>query len=186
MTEQEKLAREWAGRYLTWNTREDSPELYAAAELVLAHTAPLTMAEIGWKTSEHYLAGAVDLDGSEVVMLGLEGGNIRVCDVDDMHLDYMQVLECPSNLTPNGKRYELREITVSQDEKVGADQPEHPKVLRTEEDLREAPGGTVVTRLSHVARTKLGGEWHGLDKTSSSEIMAEYGTWEVLRWGWGK
>lgn len=188
---QERLARGWAEKYLKWNACEDSPELYAAAELVLARTKPQTMAEIGWRTSEHYLAGAVGLDGSEVVMLGLEGGHIRVCDVDDMHLDFMQVLECPSYLTPNGKRYELREVTVSSGEKVADDQEEHPKWLRDLEDYDDAPTFTIICAPGDAPGIKrTDGRWSfvGIDIHFNAIDIVEGGgaPMQVLRWGRGK
>lgn len=66
-----------------------------------------------WDSDQHYLAGAIDAEGCQVVMLGTHENNIYVCDIDQLKYEYEPVLENPVNLTPNGKRYELREITYT-------------------------------------------------------------------------
>lgn len=184
MTEQERLAREWA----TTTTPQGDMRVRAAIAHIMSTTTPPTMAEIGWEDGEHYFAGAVDEDGDEVVMLGLEGDNIRVVDAEITDCGYTHFLEYPKNLTPNGKRYELRDITVSQDEKVGADQAEHPKVLRTVEDYENAPDGTIVAIQGlNTVWIKHGDQWtNGADSSVPSASIARERR-EVLRWGrWGE
>lgn len=108
--ERERLARQWAQEYVKWWPEEEaSPKLYAAAEHILATTEPETMAGVEWDDEKHYLAGAIDADGHEVVMLGTVVGTIRVCDVDEVNEKFAPVLEYPKTLTPNGKRYKLVE-----------------------------------------------------------------------------
>ena len=89
-------------------------------------------------------------------------------------------------LTPNGKRYKIVEATVSQDEKVADDQPEHPKVLRTKDDFADAPDGTIVAKPGYIAVSKKCGEWVGMHLIRTDSTMAETGPYEVLRWGRGK
>ena len=183
-SEQEKLAREWAEYYQNdfpkfsegSRAAEIVEKAKAAAAYILATTTPPTMAEIGWEDGEHFLAGATNYDGIEVAMLAdLQGDAILASPLDDPTATF---LECPGDLTPNGKRYELRE--------VGADQPENPKTLRTVEDLENAPDGTVVTKPGHIAITRRLGNWSGQFTHEDSASMAEHGPWEVLRWGMGK
>ena len=65
MTEQEKLAREWAD--YAKNVAVSSPEQQAAADFILAHTAPPTMEDVEWDAREHRGLGTVDEDGTESV-----------------------------------------------------------------------------------------------------------------------
>lgn len=186
MTEQERLAREWAERNKACDV--SSPEIQAAADFILANTAPPTMADVEWDSEKYYLAGAVDANGDEVVMLSKWFGSIRVFQVGQMDLAY-PVLESPKTLTPNGKRYELRDITVSQDEKVGDDQAEHPKVLRTVEDYEDAPMGTIVATPAGIGSPFLklpDGQWYLGDKSVGCAEMAIAEPREVLRWGRGE
>lgn len=210
MNNRERLAREWAAYYkddfpkFTEGSRaaEIVKKAKAAAEYILATTTPPTMAEEGWDDSEHFLSGAVDPDGCEVVMLGMYDSNVRVCDVGQASEDCVTVLEKPESLTPNGKRYELVDVTdqqwdpeecgptVSQGENVAYDQPKHPKVLRTVEDLKAAPDGTVISQSGEYVLLKQGIVWAivGDVRTMDSGIVAAGLTSDanVLRWGWGE
>ena len=80
-------------------------------------------------------------------------------------------------LIPNGKRYELREIS----------KPEHPETLATAEDYKNAPIGTIVEESYCSPFMKNGADiWaNTFNDTFSKEEMA--GTpRKVLRWGWGE
>lgn len=101
-----QIARQWAERNKTCEV--SSPEIQAAADFILAHTTPPTMAEIEWDDDKHYLAEAMDRFGTTVLMLGeTDGGNIRcIVPVKRLH----EQLTPPDNLTPTGKRYELKEM----------------------------------------------------------------------------
>ena len=184
-----RLARQWAER--AKNSKyfdEYADDAAAAVEHVLATTPPPTMADIGWNDAEHYLAGAVDADGHEVVMLDKLHGNIRVCDVDQMGPG-RPVLESPKTITPNGKRYELREVgaTVSSNENVGPDQPEHPATLFTQKDYEDAPVGTIVAQVDgHPWMKAHPIRWESGVKTLPNRDISVIGPHQVLRWGWGK
>ncbi|MBC3179392.1 hypothetical protein [Corynebacterium lujinxingii] len=107
---QERLAREWAERIKSVPEVNYGPEANAAAEIVLATTTPPTMADAEWEHEKHHLAGANYKDGSPVVMIDATGlGEIYSIDLGAPHgrmfFPYM------GDLIPNGKRYELREIT---------------------------------------------------------------------------
>ena len=176
----EKLAREWAQFELD-NAGEFSDKgRIAAAEHIMATTTPLTMADVEWSDEKHHLAGAIDAEGTEVVMIGTFSSTIRVCDVDEVNETFAPVLENPGTLTPNGKKYELREIGAPE-------QPEHPATLTTLEDYEDAPVGTiVVTSGTSGVLTKVGGKWkYGAYEDEYNEGMATFER-EVLRWGWGK
>lgn len=138
----EKLARQWAERKKAQAKRhvEDAgyfprEDTLAAIEHVLATTTdPLTMADVEWEVEKHYLAGATsEIDGSELVM---------VAPLDDLIVSAKPggdrvSLTSPETLTPNGKKYELREVGATAE-------PEHPATLETQADYENAPEGTVV------------------------------------------
>lgn len=136
-SDREKLAREWAEDAKDFPNAEYSVETKAAIEHILATTTPPTMADVEWDHEKHHLAGAVFQNAgtdttAEVVMFQKDGtGAIVAVDVEDGQ----PFIGDASKYTPNGKRYELREIT----------EPDHPEVLETVEDYEDAPVGTVVT-----------------------------------------
>ena len=108
--QQERLAREWAERVKSVPEVNYGPEANAAAEIVLATTTPPSMADVEWDHEKHHLAGATTSSGKELVMFRL--------DIDDDDCVFTNLGCCSRDLlTPNGKKYELREIT---------DEPEHP------------------------------------------------------------
>ena len=151
----------------------------AARERILATTNPLTMADVDWDYDAHYLAGAIFIaDGEEVVMVRPHGDRI-ITNKGNL---------LPEMLTPNGKRYELREVgaTVSSNENVGAEQPEHPATLETQADYENAPAGTVVAEPGGWACTKGScGDWCKV-KTWLTDCEMIDTERQVLRWGWGK
>lgn len=158
----------------------------AARERILATTDPLTMADVVWDDEKHHLAGATLPGGGEVVMVWP--------DVHNPDLIITKEGEwARKELTPNGKRYELREVTdeptqatVSLDENAGADQPEHPTTLETLEDYANAPAGTVVAEPLYFAWQKDHfGDWRTVKTRLTSREMAGRKR-QVLRWGWGK
>lgn len=163
MTNKEKIAREWAEYYQNdWpkftpgtHAAELVEKAKAAAEYIMEHTTPPTMEDVEWEHDLHHFAGATADTGAGVVMVDPHGPGITVFDLDTEEV----VAASPAEITPNGKRYELREVIVSQDENVADDRPEHPRVLHTVEDYENAPDGTIV---------------------------AETGPYEVLRWGRGE
>lgn len=181
-TETARLARQWAEGFLTHADKVDDrydpskAGVIAAAEHIMATTPPPTMADTEWDDEKHPLAGATTPSGEEVVMFWPEDDYIRTAQESWSR-------DC---LTPNGKRYELREVTET------PDVPTHPATLVTEADYENAPHGTVVSGSEtldlYVKNVDL---WHrlvtpnGPTLTVSSVSMA--GTPRtVLRKGWGK
>mgnify|MGYP006994780482 CR=1 FL=1 len=172
-----RLARQWAEKYLRYADESDSSELYAAAQIVKANTTPPTMDEVEWDEDKHALTGAVvDVGGGPIDVVMLAGS---VAGIDYATLDGKFGYEPRYYFTPNGKRYELREVGAPEE-------PEHPETLTTEQDYEDAPEGTVVAKPGCLAWTKsYGGDWDDEGGGKASHEMA--GTErEVLRWRWGK
>ena len=181
--EQERLAREWAERKREQAKRhwEDSgysirEDTQAAIEHILATTAPPSMADVKWEDEKHYLAGATsEIDGSECVM---------IAPLDDLIVNVplgggRLALTSPGALTPDGKRYEPREI---------GDEPEHPETLYTVEDYENALDGTIVAvpGWGSVPLLKRDGKWHRDRLAFESKELAGDSPVAVLRWGWGE
>lgn len=174
MTNREKLARQWATSTLP---RGDAKTL-AAIEHIMATTSPPTMEGVDWDHEKHHLAGAVFQNvgtTAEVVMFHKDGtGAIVAVDVEDGKPFIGDASKC----TPNEKRYELREIT----------EPDHPEVLETIEDYRDAPVGTVVTRTAgggvHMKYGADDWRYTGLSGSDTDFDMAG-SLHRVLRWGPG-
>lgn len=100
-----QLARQWA----EWNKscEVSSPEIQAAANFILAHTTPPTMADVEWDDELHYLAEAEHPNWGKVVML---------YEFDEF-ISFMQTSDGPKiargdvkeRFTPTGRRYVLQE-----------------------------------------------------------------------------
>lgn len=172
----EKLAREWAEMELDNAGEFSNKGRIAAAEHILATTTPLTMADVEWDWKKHYLAGATNEIGDvECVMIAEAENMIVNAELGDDRV----VLTSPGALTPNGKKYELREVGAPE-------QPEHPATLVTEQDYENAPAGTVVAVPNGRAWTKGYVEtWSRGEEEYSNRQMAVMKR-EVLRRGWGK
>lgn len=154
---------------------ESSPqELVDLAEFVLATTNEPTMADVKWDAKEHFLAGADWSGHSPVVMVKSDYDSTITAIGDDGAR-----LRTPfkADLTPNGKRYKLVEIT---DE----GEYEQPKVLVTKQDYENAPEGTIIVTEGHTSTREAFG-WYiaGCEGGRSSEYMARLGEGEVVRWG---
>lgn len=180
MNKQEKLAREWAA--LAKHFEVSSREQQAAAEYILAHTTPETMADVAWDDMEHRGMVGVGEDGVEWVMLYLRADG-RIIGVTPDFGEARGLL--PKWLTPTGKRYELREVTVSSGENVGADQPGHPEVLRTVEDYENAPLGTIGAKDTFAPWVKTSAYFwtSAYGVVGNIGMAAKPGTFRVLRWG---
>lgn len=174
MSDQVKLAREWAER-VPFDYVSDG--LRAAVEIVLANTDPQTMENIEWDAKEHALQGATDNSGDEFVMLDMQcedefsGPELFVWNGYDVTRDD------PCYYTPNGKRYEIREITG----------PEHPEFLASIEEYRDAPDGSVAAADGYVPFIKSGNMWSVPSAVSryTHVEMADNNRRRVLRWGIG-
>lgn len=101
-----QIARQWA----EWNKscEVSSPEIQAAADFILAHTTPPTMAEIEWDDDKHYLAEAEHVTLGKVVMIHpATDARIRcLCKWYGPHWVYNLT---PAHLTLTGRRYTLTE-----------------------------------------------------------------------------
>lgn len=172
-TETARLARQWAER--AKNSKyfdEYADDAAAAVELVLNVTTPLTMADVVWDVEKHYLAGATLPNGHEVVMMWPDtyGTGHIIAKEGEWPRD---------QLTPNGKRYELREVGAPE-------QPEHPATLVTEQDYENAPVGTIVAEPGSSPLIKgHDGSWYRGGDWRNNTVMADAKR-DVLRWGWSK
>ena len=178
MEENHKLARQWAEHAKTLEVI--SPEIVAAAEYILEHTEPPTLADVEWDGEKYFMTGADyrlhEASQSENVVLLAREFDTHMIVVLRPQLG--EVMLCaPGNLTPNGKRYELREIT----------KPDHPEVLDSVEDYENAPEGTVISRPGGLPWTKDDELWRSPIFTDSSQSLALGWNqpFNILRWGPG-
>lgn len=157
-------AREWA---ITETTDSDDDLKRAALDFILATTLP-TMAEVEWDEDEHYLAGCETSSWSVVMLRRVQGENVLVHNLD---CGVTEVYD-RGDLTPNGKRYKIVEITT-------------PEYLETEDDYKNAPVGTImaVPRQSPLCKIYTG-EWRGLFDHKLDVSAGE--KYQVLRWGRGE
>lgn len=166
-SERERLAREWA-KYA--KKREvSSPEEQAAADHILATTPEPTMEDVTWDEDEHYLAGCMTQYG-EMVMLRPHGANLLVHDLNSGLTEIWD----RDDATPNGKRYELREIGAS------------PTELSSEGEYADAPLGTIVAQdVAHPWIKVNDGIWESGGLSRSDYGLFETGPHKVLRWSDG-
>lgn len=182
MNRQAELAREWAEQnYPEWVKIAEGTlaadlleKAKAAAEYILATTEPEIPELNRWDGVEVY--------GREWIVWSVsETGELQLLSADGG----IYAHDFAENVTPNGKRYKLVEATVSQDENVADDQPDHPEYLETEEDYWNAPVGTVVSRYGMAPWWKKDNDtWCRFYDEASNELMAsKLHTFKVLRWG---
>ena len=143
-----KVIRVWQSRHKAELDNNTLAASYGLAEDLadagLIAPDPPSMADVEWRDEEHYLAGANDYEGNEVVMLSEIDGNIRVCDVDNLGVKFVTALEHPTNLTPNGKRYALTMLEELHDQEERARAARHTESLFTAGDYEDMPVGTIV------------------------------------------
>lgn len=168
----EKMARRWAE---SRNPNSLSEDARAARAYILDHTAPQSMADVEWDAEKHVLAGATLLtDNDEQVNVVMLAKDVSLIEYTTMGGEYGY--EHYSYFTPNGKKYELREVTVD----------EHPETLTTLEDYENAPLGTVVEGEGKLPWTRLEYIW----KETAGDVQNDVGMAgterRVLRWGWGE
>lgn len=184
-----KVIRAWQNRHrdeLDNNTLASSHNLAESlADAGLIAPDPPTMADVEWRDTRHYLAGAEDYEGNEVVMLEKVNDNIRVCDVDKLSVAFVTSLEPPQNLTPNGKRYRLTSLKELDDQEKRARPERRVELLFRASDYENAPIGTIVALTEQPPYVKLGAnKWtDSFGDVYSDEGMS--GTCRsVLRSGW--
>lgn len=179
MNNQETLARQWAESKLAMPTSHLDADVIAAAEHILATTTPPTMADVVWDGGKHHLAGATDDAGTDVVMLWPSGDDVDIVGTDLSYCGHRDA----SDLTPNGKRYRLVEVTDDDPE------PSHPEVLRTVEDYENAREGTIVASDGYLSTplVKRYGKWcRDRIEFTAEDLGAVPEQLRVLRWGWGE
>ena len=179
MTNQEKLARKWAE--CAKDNEVTSPGMEAAAEYILAHTEPETMADVEWDDETMPGTGALTENGDLWIMR-----DDAIDSIDCISPDLVEIAFVAKHcLAPNGKRYELREVTVSSNENVADDQPDHPAVLETVEDYKNAPEGTIIAHPAEHPWVKDERLWRSpmFYKSSQSLALSSNTAGTVLRWG---
>ena len=178
MNEDYRKAREWAEEILAF-PETAYPSQSMVAKVLLELLPKQTMADVEWDDDTHHLTGATS-PGGDVVMMWH--------DVDDSEqIICVDSAWYPVQLTPNGKQYKLVEATVSSNENVRPNQPEHPTVLKTEGDFEDAPEGTIVTKRGRGPWILLeNGMWVTTSAEYPSEGMTITAPYTVLRWGWGE
>ena len=184
-----KAIRAWQARHKTemdsdpaWAAQNLAGDLYSAG--LLAQDPP-SMADVDWSDEEHYLAGAYDYDGNEVVMLSEVDGNIRVCDADKLGVAFVTALEPPQNLAPNGKRYTLTSLEELYDQEERARLTQHTGPLFSANDYENAPVGTIVSGNEQTPCVKLGkNKWSDCVGDTYSDTGMSGARRNVLRNGW--
>ena len=103
-----KLARQWA----EWNKscEVSSPEIQAAANFILAHTTPPTMAEVKWDDEKHCLREAEHPEYGKVIMLSHIDYCNQIAVLWSGSRKFIDLCVVPAHLTPTGKRYALTEV----------------------------------------------------------------------------
>lgn len=148
--ERERLARQWAvdcqgeGKLPAYGIAAQ-----AAADHILATTTEPTMDEVEWNEDTHALTGAVVDVGSGPVDVVMLAGSVD--GIDYATLDGKFGYEPRYYFTPNGKRYELCEVT---------DKPEHPvePSTKTMDEYTMAERADMVGMWAGYNRHRLGGE----------------------------
>lgn len=101
-----QLARQWA----EWNKscEVSSPEIQAAANFILAHTTPPTMADVEWDDEKHYLAEAEHSEYGKVTMVSKAASCGDINYLRTGTNSCLLSLGSPDKLTPTGRRYVLQ------------------------------------------------------------------------------
>ena len=181
----------WAESIINNPDADTKSDSYAAAEFIIANSATPTMDDVIWDDAKHYLAGATEHDGTEVIMLIQNfGGGINVLSVDTIDQKFAIKTAQRETLTPNGKRYRIQEVAASEDQNADTDNA-YPKVLRSIADLDTAPECTIIAHpdsiLPYIKRSDKKWAELGLYRTYTSDrfIEDEDLPIQVLRWGQG-
>lgn len=118
MTDREKLARQWAESRQQFDNRSERER--AAADYILDNIEPQTpptMEGVKWDDEKHVGLGVQAPNGDNRVLILNDTPSLWLTALPD----FTEILLFPrDSLTPNGKRYELRE--------VGKGEPDHPKL----------------------------------------------------------
>lgn len=186
-------ARRWAHEYMLCNfeiPEHAQDDEYMAAKYITQCLAPPTMEDLPWDRDRHFLAGATDGEYDYVMISPYrhdEESFLEIATIDCGSSNLMMI--DAHSLIPNGKKYELHEAgaTVSSNENVGDDQKEHPETLRTAEDYKDAPVGTVVAHNGCFPYVKQGRDvWTDTFDDKFSDDLLSGIPRQVLRRGWGE
>lgn len=147
----------------------------SAARTILANDGARAMDEISWDPDKHALASAMLDDEDEdtlheVIMLRVSGDYIEYVTFDGEMGDHLR-----SHFTPTGTRYELTE-------KI-----DHPRVLVSESDFKDAPTGTIAAKPGYAPWWKEShAAWSDTEDFVFSTNMPDHGPLIVFRWGPGE
>lgn len=190
-----QIAREWASKALDNDLLNELPiEGYrAAARHILATTTPPTMADMSPEEREacQWMQADVKLlnGGSATCVIAnprIPGAKVRVWAPHGGSDDIEEGRVTPLPDLPRLEWPVSEPVTESTPEPEPQTTPDHPAVLTTEVDYRNAPAGTVVAAEGEEAWTKnRDGLWETYDIITgyNDYLMAEDGARCVLRWG---
>lgn len=177
----EVLAKEWAKLTIV---QSGEGELFEDGELaaakILNETLNLrTLASAPFEP----LIGAVSASGSEYIVLAESAPGVATC----FRLSNERIYTISTmDLYSNGKEYKPVEdgATVSSNENVGDDQPEHPKILTSLSEYSDAPSGTIVFASDSLPFVKMrSGDWAaGVSQYPVKSVAGN--SRKVARWGW--
>lgn len=170
MNDREKFVQRWTQDKVNNPANADYDEV-VVAEYVLHKIGSQTMEDVEWNDHEHFLAGAEDSNGDEIVMLTPQNDDHIVVAAPGRQSEKWPSSTADINL--NGKKYMLVE------------EPDYPEMLSTFEDYDNAPEGTIVEATFYFQRTfiKSGNLWYSDGVDHTSENMVEMEPTLVLRWG---
>lgn len=110
MSDLDVQLRQLADKYLQRAGNDDSSELHKALKTIVDTIKP-TVHDTGWNEYSHFLAGATDEDGDDIVMLYGRDDDDKILVTLPRSSEDNGVWRSNSwDLTPNEKRYELREV----------------------------------------------------------------------------
>ena len=128
MTDREKLARQWAESRQQFDNRSERER--AAADYILDNIEPQTpptMEGVKWDDEKHVGLGVQAPNGDNRVLILNDTPSLWLTALPD----FTEILLFPrESLTPNGKRYELRE--------VGKGEPDVRRAIALVEELARA------------------------------------------------
>lgn len=148
-------ARRWAWEYMLCNfeiPEHAQDDEYMAAKYITQCLAPPTMEELPWDYGRHYLAGATDGEYECIMISPYRHDEESPLEIAAVTSDSSNILLLdPSDLTPNGKRYELVEVT---------DKPENPvePSTKTMDEYTLSERADMVGMWAGYNRHKAGGE----------------------------
>lgn len=219
MTDREKLARQWAESRQQFDNRSERER--AAADYILDNIEPQTpptMADVEWDDEKHAGLGVQVPNGNNRVLISMDTPSLWLTALPDF-TDFL--LFPRGSLTPNRKRYELREVgkgepdvrraialvgELARDHNLHSltdyklartmnevldaladEKPDHPEVLTTLEDYKNASEGTIVSNGGmRIWAKRSSNDWITV-RTAHARLDGHMANIErhILRWGDG-